>query len=65
MSWDQTLMCFLGGVSLALLVVSLVMASGYRDRSVFWNTLTAASASCGVTTFFWWLCNLVARELAK
>lgn len=65
MSWDQTLMCFLGGVSLALLVVSLVMTSRYRDRSVFWNTLTAASASSGVATFFWWLCNLVARELAK
>lgn len=65
MSWDETLMCFLGGVSLALLVVSLVMANRYRDRSVFWNTLTAASASGGVATFFWWLCNLVAGELAK
>lgn len=65
MSWDETLMCFLGGVSFACLVVSLVMANRYRDRSVFWTVLAAASASCGVTTFFWWLCDLVARELAK
>lgn len=65
MSWDQTLMCFLGGVSLALLIVSLVNASGYRDKSVFWNTFTAISASSGVTTFFWWLCDLVSKEVAK
>lgn len=66
MSWDETLMCFLGGVSLAILIVSLVTtASDYRDKSVFWYTLTAASASSGVTTFFWWLCDLVSKEVAK
>lgn len=65
MSWDETLMLFLGGGSLTLLIVSLVTACSYRDRSVFWNTLTAASASGGVASFFWWLCHLVARELAK
>lgn len=65
MSWDETLMLFLGGGSLTLLIVSLVTASGYRDTSVFWNTLTAASASSGITTFFWWLCDHVLKEVAK
>ena len=58
MSWDETLMCFLGGVSFACLVVSLTMASRYRDRSVLWTVLAAACASSGVTTLFWRLYDL-------
>ena len=58
MSWDEILMCFLGGVNFALLVVSFIMAITHRDRFVFWNVFTAASASCGATTFFWWLRDL-------
>lgn len=58
-------MCVLGGVCLAFLIVSFITANSYRDRSVFWNTFTAASSSGGVATFCWWLCDLVSREMAK
>lgn len=64
-NWTLVLMCVLGGVSVAFLIVSFIMAGEHRDRSVFWTLFTAASSSGGVATFFWWLCDLVSREMAK
>ena len=58
-------MCVLGGVCLAFLIVSFITASGYRDKSVFWNVFTAASSSGGVATFFWWLCDYIAKEMVS
>lgn len=64
-NWTLVLMCVLGGVSVAFLIVSFIMASSYRDRSVFWNVFTAASSSGGVATFFWWLCDYIAKEMVS